>query len=480
MKYLSSLFFSMSLVVMLVLATPARYNLSASAQTSSPSVKDSNLKVEKVVDGLIHPTAMAFLDEHRLLLLEKDSGRVRMVKDGKLLPDPLLDVAVANQDERGMLGIAISKENNATTYVFVYFTQSGGGVDGDDNHGVQPAGNRLYRYELQGEHLVHPKLLLKLPSNPGETTGIIGRYVGGPVAVGPDGFVYVVIGDVDHHKTKAENFQNGPPPDGTGGILRIGKNGEIPPSVIGSGNFSKYYYAYGIRNSFGMTFDPMTGKLWDTENGPAFGDEVNLVEPGFNSGWAKISGMASNENPEGLVLFNAKSHYGNPEFSWTKTVAPTAIVFLNSNRLGNQYQNDIFVGDFNNGAIYKFKLNDTRTGFELKGNLADKVANTPEENADITFATGFGGITDIKTGPEGSLYVLSYADGAIYRILSSNSSLEGNNKATHTKTAPAELYIKSADLSGRKFSGMYAIVGKQCDNFGKRICFPNIHGNRGS
>ena len=163
MRY-SLLLVSISLAAMLLLATPLGYNFFANAQEETghpaeadgPSVQDSNLAVEKTADGLVLPTTMAFLDKDRMLVLEKDNGTVRMVKDGKLQPEPLLDVAVANNNERGMLGIAISKENDTTTYVFLYFTESGGGADGDDKNGIAPAGNRLYRYELQGDHLVNP------------------------------------------------------------------------------------------------------------------------------------------------------------------------------------------------------------------------------------------------------------------------------------------------------------------------------------
>jgi glucose/arabinose dehydrogenase len=433
---------------MLVLATPLtpiRHNSVAIAQrptlVNSPTVNDPNLVVQKVVDGLKLPTKMAFLDKHRILVLEKDTGTVRLIVDGELQPEPLLDVAVANHNEKGLDGIAISKENRTTTYVFLYYTESGGGVDGDDNNGVAPAGNRLYRYVLQDNHLVNPKLLLDLPAQPGNATQkILGRYIGGPIVVGRDGFVYVIIGDVDGHKGQVQNFAKGSPPDGTSGVLRVGKNGEIPPSIIGTGTFAKYYYAYGIRNSFGMTMDPVTGKLWDTENGPTTGDEINLVDAGFNSGWRKISGMAPTENPRGLVLFNANCHYSNPVFSWNQTVGPTGITFLNSNTLGKQYKNSVFVGDYNHGAIYRFELNKTRTGFVLGGDLADKVANTQNETADITFGTGFGSITDLYAGPDGNLYVVSYGGGAIYKITteSASASTSSSSRSTSDNTMPPD------------------------------------------
>jgi aldose sugar dehydrogenase len=444
----SSLVISVSLAAMLVLANPMANSLAAHAQQAAvPSVLDAHLKVEKVVDGLSSPTTMAFLDEHRILTLEKDKGTVRMIKDGELLPEPLLKVQVANSsywgDESGMLGIAVSKggaedsssgsgsTNTSTkTYVFLYFTQAGGqpgtpvtisttanaANSGSSNQEgfADPVCNCLYRYELQdNNHLVHPKLLLDLPATPGP------RYDGGPIAIGPDGYVYVVIGDVDGHKTKAENFQNGSAPDGTGGILRVGQDGEVPPSVIGEGTFSKYYYAYGIRNSFGLAFDPISGNLWDTENGPDTGDEVNLVKPGFNSGWQVVTGKisSSSELLNKLELFNGKGHYSNPEFSWNQTVAPTAIDFFNSSNFGDQYQGNAFVGDYNGGEIYSFKLNETRTGFVLPPPLVDHVSHSYADDQYVLFGNGFGGVTDLKTGPDGCLYVSSFYQGAIYRIL---------------------------------------------------------------
>ncbi|MDP8889195.1 MAG: PQQ-dependent sugar dehydrogenase [Thermoproteota archaeon] len=415
-----------------------------------PSVNDNSLTVEQVAGGLISPTAMAFLDEDTILVLEKDNGRVRVIEDGELQPEPLFDVAVANDGERGMLGTAVSRENDTTTYVFLYFTESGGGVDGDDMQGVPPAGNRLYRYELQGNQLVNPMLLLDLPALPGP------RYNGGPVLIGPDNNVYVIIGDVEGHTTMVQNFENGPGPDGTSGILRIGKNGEVPEPIIGTGAFAKYYFAYGIRGSHGMDFDPMTGVLWDAENGAPFVDEINLVNAGFNSGWKIVQGMVPPDyNLTDLVMFNEESHYSNPEFTWTEPVNPTALEFLNSNALGQQYENDMFVGDISNGAIYRFELNENRSAFILEGALDDAVANTPEEAKDAIFGTGFGGITDIKTGPDGYLYILSFVDGTLFRVIPAVDALQSN---TVVAGGTADLTVRAADLSGNTITGVYIVI----------------------
>jgi aldose sugar dehydrogenase len=443
---------SISLALILLFALGYNFAVAQEAEITglSPSVNDTRLTVEQVAGGLISPTTMAFLDEDTILVLEKDNGRVRVIEDGELRPEPLLDVAVASDGERGMLGIALSKENDTTTYVFLYFTESGGGVDGDDMQGVPPAGNRLYRYELQGNQLVNPMLLIDLPALPGP------RYNGGPVLIGPDNNVYAIIGDVGGHTTMVQNFENSPEPDGTSGILRVGKNGELPEPIIGTGAFAKYYFAYGMRSSYGMGFDPMTGVLWDTENGAPFVDEINLVNAGFNSGWKIVQGrVPPGFNLTDLVMFNEESHYSNPEFTWTQPVNPTALEFLNSNALGQQYENDMFVGDTSNGTIYRFDLNENRSAFVLGEALDDTVANTPEEAEDVIFGTGFGGITDIKTGPDGYLYILSFVDGTLFRVIPTADVLRPNAVVAG---GTADLTVRAADLSGDTITGVYVVI----------------------
>ena len=169
-------------------------------------------------------------------------------------------------------------------------------------------------------------------------------------------------------------------------------------------------------------------KLWDTENGPGFGDEINLVEPGFNSGWRQVQGIwlrqvgdtqgpISPIHPNKLVDFGGRGIYNPPQFTWEHTIGPTALKFLNSSKLGKQYENDMFVADVIFGNIYHFKLNQKRDGLLLIGPLADKVANNADETFIPWFAAGFGAITDLQVGPDGYLYVLSYTGGAIYRIV---------------------------------------------------------------
>src|SRR5919112_648484 len=253
---------------------------------------DPNLKIELVTSGLDFPTTMAFLGPNDFLILEKNTGNVKRFVNGTVLEKPLLHVKPSIKDERGLLGIAISEKKK----------------------------------------------------------------------------------DVYDNPFSIENYEDGEPVDGRAGILRLTQDGYPVLNANGTGILgNKYplnaYYAYGIRNSFGIDFDPVTGKLWDTENGPQFGDEINMVEPGFNSGSDRVYGIweadelgdrlkdkkgeyiVVGNNPANLVYFDGKGHYNPPEFIWVKTIAPTALLSLDSDKLGSNYKNDMFVGSADGGRI---------------------------------------------------------------------------------------------------------------------------------
>lgn len=406
-----------------------------------PTIVDPNLKAEVVFRGLRYPTSMTFLGSNDILVTEKDAGTVRRVVNGTELQHPLLNVSVATYAHRGLLGIAVAPlttaassnnhgNHNTTTYVFLYYTQAPTHTGDDITEGKQPLGNRIYRYELTNNTLVNPKLLLDLPATP----AAIGN--GGKVIVGPDNNVYVTIGDVgiNGHSTKAQNIQNGSEPDGTSGILRVNLDGQpVLPGILGNKYPLNLYYSYGMWNSFGLAFDPITRILWDTQIGLSFGDKINLVNPGFNSGYNKIDGIwlrgynidqtekqhVAPLHPNDLVDFGGKGKYYTPQFTWFRKVVPTGITFLNSNKMGSLYKNDMFVADDLNGNIYHFKLNPQRTGLLLPtGPLANGVANSSDSLDQIIFGKGFGGITDLKVNPyDGNLYVLTFDQGTIYRIV---------------------------------------------------------------
>ena len=384
-------------------------------------LSDHKLKAELVAEGLDYPTAMAFLGHDDVLVLEKDKGMVRRVIDGNMQSEPLLDLNLSGAGESGLVGIAIANNEqyhhsiNNSVWIFLYVSEP---VNNDSEMRPVgfPPGNRLYRYELANERLINPKLLLDLP---------VGDRIhnGGKVTIGPDKNVYVTVGDIGRFEPnkfpKTLNNDGGQEPDGTGGILRITQDGrpvmEKANGILGPEYPLNLYYAYGIRNSFGIDFDPLMGRLWDTENGAESKDEINLVEPGFNSGWKEVQGVSYLEkgfNRDDLVEFNGNGRYSDPEFVWhgSGAVGPTALKFLTSDKLGKEYQNDMFVGDFNNGYIYHFELNENRTELSFNDSLnntqLDILKGSTRGEGEV-FARGPGGVIDIQVGPDGYMYVLT-------------------------------------------------------------------------
>ena len=394
-----------------------------------PTINDDSLTVEKVTSGLKFPTSMTFVGNNDMLVTEKNTGRVIRVLDGQLQDNPLLDLPVATKIERGLLGIVASKHLDGKTFVFLSYTESGNNEDGSDvSNNIEPLGNRLYRYQYVDGQLIDPVLLLDLTAIPNNVNRT--DHNGGKVTIGPDNNVYMIIGEVGGHRTQAQNIENGPAPNGLGGVLRITQDGGLVDDepIFGTDLPLGVYYAMGIRNSFGIDFDPLTGNLWDTENGPTAGDEINLVFPGFNSGWSLIQGFSGDDllgnkaTPSDLVIFG-NGKYAEPKFTWHIPIGPTALKFLNSDKLGKEYENNMFVGDINNGNLYRFTLNEARNDIDINNTyvghasaLVDKKVDNTVESIPITFGQGFGGITDIQVGPDGYLYVLSFT-GDLYKIL---------------------------------------------------------------
>jgi len=158
--------------------------------------------------------------------------------------------------------------------------------------------------------------------------------------------------------------------------------------------------------------------LWDTENGAGSNDEINVVKPGFNSGWVQVQGKAPPDfDYSTLVTFGGKGKYHDPEFTWHDTTGPTKILFFNSSKLGKNYENDIFVSDIHHGRIFHFKLNVNRTSLALQGPLIDRVADADNETSGLIFGSNFGGISDMEVGPDGYLYIVSLGRGTIYKII---------------------------------------------------------------
>jgi len=415
----------------------------ASAQTG-PTLLDPNLELRTAAGGLVTPTSIAFLGPDDLLVLEKNTGKVRRVHGG--VTSTVLDLAVNAMSERGLLGIALHPSFPTNPGVYLFWTESTTGADTLVFSQTPLLGNRVDRFVWNGSTLTFDHNLIRLRAIQQDFTTVVtpfgtftqierGNHDAGVITFGPDGKLYILLGDVGR-RGQLQNLPSGPtltglgptvPDDQFGGpepdnahlsgvILRLNADGTTPAdnpffaagAAMGGevgGNVQKIF-SYGLRNSFGMAFDRRSGNLWNQENGEDAFDELNRVEAGENSGWIQIAGPLERVaqfkaiettslhhddfpnlqqfrwGPERIADTPAEarsrlfvlpgSHYSDPEFSWKHVLAPAAIGFLDSRALGPQYQGDLFVG---------FSTTDTEGGplfhFNLTGNRRKIAVDDP-------------------------------------------------------------------------------------------------------
>jgi len=389
------------IIVSLIILT---FTTSLRSVSSEPIINDPSLNVQIIAKDFSKPTGMVFL-ENKIIVIEK-GGDVKLFSEDMKQESTLLQFDVNTKSERGLLGVEANGND-----VFFYLTDASS----------DPIKNRVFKYFWDGNELSNPQLILDLPALPGP------NHDGGKLVLernnqnGISENLYVIIGDLNHDGI-LQNQKSEDEPDDTGVIFRIsaadGSAVKNNPFFTNS-DFSKYF-AYGIRNSFGLTLDPESSYLWETENGPSSYDEINIVRPGFNGGWNEVMGPIdrTNKNEEDLVIIPG-AHYKDPILSWKDPVSLTDIEFLNSSKLGIEYLNKLFVGDYKNGNLYFLSLNSDRDDLDINlypRELHDRVVDSDEESSSILFGTGFGGISDIETGPNGDLYVLSFKDEVLYKI----------------------------------------------------------------
>ena len=494
-------------------------NPSSLAPAEGPMMTDPNLHVTTVITGLDQPTSMAFLGPGEFLVLEKATGKVRHVVNGAFA-GTALDLPVNSASERGLLGIALQPDFAQSHGVYLYWTQSSTGADSTDLAQVPPLGNRVDRYIWNpgSQTLTFDKNIIMLRSFQADANQPMrGNHDGGKILFGPDGKLYFQIGDQGRRgqlqnlasgpfgKGQPDDQFGGPAPDDahlTGVIFRLNPDGSTPsdnpfanvttqdmaeleqeagvsltPAQLTNVvvNIHKIY-SYGRRNGFGLAFDPMTGFLWESENGDDAFDEMNRITAGSNGGWIQIMGplnrlaeykgiedsftpLQGNLPVAGNIPFSAidpttfipalqqvrwppalianspgearerlfvlpGSHYSNPEFSWRWAVAPAAIGFASS-ALG-QHAGNLFVGAsrtfLDGGYLFEFKFDQSRRHFAFSDpRLRDRVDKNDYkfdegQSGSLVAGKNFGIGTEIVSGPDGSLFVTSLTNGAVYMI----------------------------------------------------------------
>ena len=368
-------------------------------------IKDPNLVIEEYVSGLQLPVMIDFIGDD-MLVIEKAEGTVRIIKDGILIPEPLIQLEVSSTAEEGLIGILVDNDD-----IYLHYTTKNS-EDGTTS-------NWFTKYFFDGEKLIEQQEMLSFHNSKSA------QHNSGVMFVDKDGVVYGAIGDTCFCDGLYQNNPEGEN-DNTGSIISL----ELPREI----------YAIGIRNTYGIDFDPVTGMLWDTENGPESFDEVNLVKKKFNSGWNIIQGPRKTEQ---IIPEIGNFVYSDPEFSWERTIGVTGIHFVESPKFP-QYANSVLVGSFHGGILYNFELNENRDGFKFNDeDLKDLVLNKDDNPSEIILATGFLGITDIKQGPDGLVYIVSIGDGKIFRLSPLSDTPQENIIQDD---------LKCDDLSGNDFS----------------------------
>jgi aldose sugar dehydrogenase len=472
-----------TLAVFCALTFDRRPEVSAAA----PTLVDRNLVLRAVTTGLNVPTSFAFIGPNDVLVLEKQTGQVIRAQGN--MKTIVLDLAVNNGSERGLLGIALHPNFPATPHVFLYWTESSTGADTGVLSQTFLLGNRVDRFIWNGASLTQADnliMLRALQQDAGQPER--GNHDGGVLRIGPDNKLYVFVGDLGR-RGHLQNLRCGPtnvyncppaapvPDDQFGGpepddahlsgvVLRLNLDGSAPSdnpffaagAAIGgeAGANIQKVYSYGHRNGFGMAFDPIGGSLWLQENGDDSFSEINRITAGTNGGWIQIMGPVSRlaqfkeiettfggmnlqqirwpptniagSPAEALSrLFSLpNSHYEDPAFSWKWEVAPGGIGFVSGRELGPQYRGDLIVGAatplLEGGYLFRFNLTGNRRMIgvddpRLEDRVADNLAKHEiTESESLLFGRDFGVVTDVQTGPNGNLFLVSLTNGTLYEI----------------------------------------------------------------
>jgi glucose/arabinose dehydrogenase len=331
------------------------------------------IKVVPVKTGLNGPSGFTFSPGGMIWYLERATGEVRILNPKTGADHLFYTIASVNSaGERGALGIALDPSWRTQPFVYVYITRTWNGA----------LRNLLVRIRNDGGHGTHFRVLLSTPPSAS------GYHNGGRIRFGPDHKLYVMVGD-GHASSNAQDRTS----NLQGKILRLDRDG-----TAAAGNPFGRIWSFGHRNSFGFTFDPKTGRLWETENGPECNDEINLIVRGGNFGWG------ANENCGGTAPRDTNNSGPTPRHL-PKTYFPTPIgitgaAFCLACGLGASVNGDLVFGDVNSGSIRAINMNASRTGFSA----SSRVLLTPST----------GGVHSLEIGPNHRIY-FSGPNG-IYRL----------------------------------------------------------------
>jgi glucose/arabinose dehydrogenase len=322
-------------------------------------------ELQSVISGLNFPTRMAFAPDGRLFFTEK-TGRVRIIDPGwQLRAQPFYEFAVDSGGEKGLLGMTLDPNFATNGYIYFQLTSN------------SPPGNKVVR--LTDTNNLGTSETTLIDGFPGDTRSTC-CHVGGALRIGPDGKLYISIGEINQASgAQNVNFLGGK-------VLRLNTDGSIPTDNPFAGS---PVYALGLRNPFGSVFHPHTGDLWITENGPSSDDEINRIVAAGNYGWPNVTGIAGNPS------------FIDPIIEMTPTISPTGIAAVGEDSAyPEEYHDNLLYVAWNDGTIRRIRL----AGAEL-----DQLGSVT-----TAFNGGEGGLIHIVEGPDGFMYVNTTSE--IFRV----------------------------------------------------------------
>jgi glucose/arabinose dehydrogenase len=327
------------------------------------------VRVVPVARGLNTPAGFTFLPDGRLVYLEKGSGWLRFRNLRTDVDRRIYRIRNVNAlVERGALGVAVHPEWPAEPFIYAFATRN-------TPNGLR---NQVLRIRIENDEATAVRVVLSSAAGPGSI------HNGGRILFGPGRKLYVIVGDNSDPSNAQDLSANL-----RGKILRINDDGSVP----GTNPFGTRIWAFGIRNSFGLAFDPQTDRLWESENGPECNDELNRIKRGGNFGWGPNEDCPNTNN-------SGPTPRIRPRYTFTDTLGLTGVVFCDGCGLGAGYGGDLFVGAWNDGIIRRFELNARRTAFD----------SGPREVVDRA-----NGVMSMEIGPNGRIY---FSDrGAVYRLV---------------------------------------------------------------
>jgi glucose/arabinose dehydrogenase len=345
---------------------------------------DYNLTADIVVSGLDHPWSVAFLPDGDMLVTER-SGNLRLIHAGKLSNAPVSGVpTVFAEGQGGLLDIILDPDFAGNNLIYFSYAEPGP----DDTAGTAVARARLVRDGAAAGLEDVSVIFRQEPKFSG------GNHFGSRLVVDRQGHLYVTLGE-RFRRDLAQGLDNL-----QGKVARIERDGSIPADnpFVGQAGARPEIWSYGHRNQQSAALNPRTGELWTVEHGARGGDEVNIPKSGRNYGWPVIT-YGIDYSGAKIGVGTAASGMEQPIHYWDPSIAPSGATFYTGS-LFPKWQGDLFVGALKDQMIVRLDVEGDRI--------------TSEERL---FEGTFGRVRDIRTGPDGALWVLTdESDGALIRI----------------------------------------------------------------